>query len=212
MARYLYSELASRVQARLNCLNVKTATEQSNEWLDKHEETIERLVKQHMPSGSGFDSGTKIDFSASHADKLIFTTSFHHMDEHGYYDGWTDHTVTVTPSLQFKYHLRISGRNRDDIKEIIHEAFDVALSTDVTYDLHIEQYPEMKITSKWENADGSPSQCSQVFYAWDGSRFTSDSDILADGTVKTHTHYSGSPYERCRNYTAQKMEDRFYHR
>jgi hypothetical protein len=107
-------------------LNAKHA-----EWFDKHEDKILALVKEHMPSGSGFDSGTTIDFDASHAEKLVFSMSFHHMNNNGYYDGWTEHTVTVTPSFQ-GINLRISGRNRNDIKEYIHETFMYALMVDVT--------------------------------------------------------------------------------
>src|SRR5215469_16388627 len=97
MARYLYSELSTLIQARKNC-------QQSNntEWFDRHSGTIQKLCKQHLPSGSGFDSGTKFDLDASRADKLVFHTSFHHMNESGMYDGWTEHTVTVTPSLAHK--------------------------------------------------------------------------------------------------------------
>lgn len=199
MARYLYSELASLVDARKRCVGSNV------DWLTKHEETIERLVKQHLPHGSGFDCGTKIDLDASHSDKLVLTTEFHHMNENGYYDGWTEHTVTVTPSLQFKYHIRISGRNRNEIKDLIRESFDVALSTDVRYDLFVEQYPDLKITSKWENPDGTPSQSSMVWYASDGTRFTSEDRNEA-------STYMGSPYDRARAYAANQMEAKFYSR
>lgn len=183
-ARYLYSELASLVDARKRCSDSK------NEWFNRHTETIENLVLSHMPHGSGFDCGTKIDLDASHADKLVFTTEYHHMNDGGYYDGWTQHTITVTPSLQHKYHLRISGRNRNDIKEAIHECFDVALSTDVRYDLFSERFPELKLVSKWEDKGGNPSQCYQSWYV-DGKRFWND-------------------YTSARDYAGELMEERFY--
>lgn len=125
MARYLYSELAQLIQARLTC---KEAL--NDIWFAKHEGRIEELVSENMPSGSGFDAGTKIDFEASHGAKLVFTTSFHHMNEVGYYDGWTEHTVTVTPSFT-GFNLRISGRNRNDIKEYIGDVFHTALGVEV---------------------------------------------------------------------------------
>ena len=200
MARYLYSELAGMVDARK-----RSESKPESEWFGKGTDQIESLVKQHMPQGSGFDSGTTLDLDASHADKLVFRTAFHHMNENGYYDGWTEHTVTVTPSLQFRYHIRISGRNRNDIKDMIHESFDVALSTDVRYDLWIERYPELGITSKWENPDGTPSQSSMVWYTPDGTKFTS-ADRNESNT------YDGSPYERAREYAANQMERKFYSR
>lgn len=140
MERYLYSELASLVQARLNCKQrierstYNTADGQTStdvlaeKWLDRHEDRISSLIREYMPSGSGFDSGTKIDLDISHMDKLVFTTSFHHMNEFGMYDGWTEHTVTITPSF-IGFNIRISGRNRNDIKGYIGEMFQNALMT-----------------------------------------------------------------------------------
>ena len=192
MARYLYSELAGMLEARRNCAQ---STDKS-EWFNRHSDTIEALVKQHLPHGSGFDSGTKINLGTSHADKLVFETAFHHMNDGGYYDGWTEHTVTVTPALRGDFHLRISGRNRNDIKEMMYQDFDYALHIDVSYDLFVERYPELAFTSTWEQSDG---QETLVFLASDGTRFTSK-DRNADGT------YDGSPLERARAYATKQME------
>lgn len=147
MARYLYSEIASVVQARLSCAQMFCITCNRNldgygscitghevkrnnpEWFDKHSERIEQLVRNYLPSGSGFDNGTTLDLNASHADKLVFCTAYHHMVE-GYYDGWTEHTVTVTPAFNH-FHLRVSGRNRNDIKDYIADVFGCALQTEL---------------------------------------------------------------------------------
>lgn len=123
MSKKLYAELAGLIDARLNCLKSR------NEWAEKHEERILALVDNYMPSGSGFDSGTKIDLDASTGDKLVFHTSYHHMNENGYYDGWTDHTVTVTGSLMFGYNIKIGGRDRNGFKEYAYEVFNSALET-----------------------------------------------------------------------------------
>lgn len=93
------------------------------EWFDKHSARIEALVKEHAPSGSGFDNGTTLDFMASRSDRLVFNTAFHHMDEHGYYDGWTEHTVIIKPSLQFGFDIAVTGRDRNEIKTYIIETF-----------------------------------------------------------------------------------------
>ncbi len=146
MARYLYSELAQAVQARRNCLdtmarlnpNAVTASvpmheneyHMKAEWRDRWEDRIESLVREFMPSGAGFDNGTKLDLDASHSEKLVFTTAYHHMNEGGFYNGWTEHTVTVTPSFT-GFNLRISGRNRNEIKEYILEQFMYSLMADV---------------------------------------------------------------------------------
>lgn len=123
MARYLYSELASAVAARKNCEN-----HNNTEWFDKWTERLEDLQREYLPSGSGFDSGTKIDLDASHADKLVLHTSFHHMNEAGYYDGWTEHVITVTPAFD-GINIRISGRNRNDIKDYISQTFHDSLTS-----------------------------------------------------------------------------------
>jgi|ERR1700688_773043 len=127
MARYLYSELASTVDAMHTC---ERKPEQYGEWAAKHEETISKLVHEHMPNGSGFDCGTQMDCEQSHGEKLVFTTSFHHMNSDGYYDGWTEHTIVVTPSFS-GFNLRISGRDRNDIKDYIHDVFSQTLKTEL---------------------------------------------------------------------------------
>jgi hypothetical protein len=129
MARYLYSELSRLVEARANCAQQFKRSGKDDPWVYQgfeHERRIVELCRKHMPSGSGFDSGTTLDLEASHAEKLVFATSFHHMNEHGYYDGWTDHKVVVTPSFQ-GFNMRIGGQNRYDIKEVIYEVFRQAL-------------------------------------------------------------------------------------
>lgn len=124
--RPLYRELASLLQARANC-----ARANNDEWYDKHAERIETLVKQWMPSGSGIDTGTEIDFDASTPSKLVFVFSYHHMDENGYYNGWTDHKCIVRPSLAFGIDIRISGRDRNMVKDYLYEVYHHAITTDV---------------------------------------------------------------------------------
>lgn len=121
MTKTIVRELASRIQARENCVKAK-----NDEWFEKHTAVIED-IGQELPSGSGFDSGTKVDLDRSTPDRIVLTTSYHHMNENGMYDGWTDHEVIITPSLQFGFNLRITGRNRNDIKEYMHEVFQAAL-------------------------------------------------------------------------------------
>lgn len=101
---------------------------------------IEAYVQKHAPRGSGFDSGTKIDLDRSRADRLVFNTAFHHMNEHGYYDGWTEHTVTVRPTFGTTPEVRISGRNRNGIKDYIADTFYLWLTTKVQHPAVIEDY------------------------------------------------------------------------
>ena len=54
---------------------------------------IRRLLEYHMPNGSGFDNGVSlVSFTPQ---KAVFEAPHHHMDEHGYYDGWVTYIVTA---------------------------------------------------------------------------------------------------------------------
>lgn len=121
MKRIVYRELASCIDAWSHC---------DAEWRVKHWERIESLVARFMPSGSGIDSGTSFNFDRSNGERLVLFCEFHHMNEVGYYDGWTQHTVTVRPSLIHGFTLAIGGRNRNDIKEYLSQTFRDALSTE----------------------------------------------------------------------------------
>lgn len=113
----LYAAISRTLAAYQNCIKANNAEGEAN-WKERLENFNDLL-----PSGSGFDSGSKLDIDASSPERLVFNTSFHHMDEGGYYDGWTEHSVIITPSLQSGYNLRVTGRNRNDIKEFIREVF-----------------------------------------------------------------------------------------
>jgi hypothetical protein len=100
-------------------------------WRDYHESAIEWLCREHLPSGSGFDSGSTLAFADSRPDRLCFETSFHHMNDSGHYDGWTQHRVIASPSFVLGFELKVTGRDRRQIKDYIAETFSQALSTAV---------------------------------------------------------------------------------
>jgi hypothetical protein len=104
------------------------------------------------------------------------------MNDAGYYDGWTEHTVVVTPSFN-GLNLRISGSNRNQFKDYAYDCFDQALSQDISYELYRESFPELAVTSKWENEDGSPSQCYQAWYS-SGVRFWNNFHAAKDHAGK----------------------------
>lgn len=137
----VYQALASAVVARRNCANSG-----NTEWFDRHSERIEELIDS-LPSGSGFDHGTKIDLERCNGERIVLLVGFHHMDEYGSYDNWTDHAVTVRPSFD-GINLSISGRNRNGIKEYIHECYYWALK---------EEEPCTRIAvQQFAPADGVP--------------------------------------------------------
>ena len=131
MQRVVYQEIASALDGMRNCQAHYEQPGKSHlfDWIDRHRDRAETITKRYMPSGAGIDTGTTLDVDSCRDNKLVFNTSFHHMDESGGYDGWTDHTVTVKPSLVHGLDITISGRDRNDIKSYLHDVFDMALRT-----------------------------------------------------------------------------------
>ena len=114
--RKLYSEIASMISARENC-------EQSGngDWFERHSKRLEFIERECLPSGSGIDSGCQIDLGRSKPDRLVLTLGYHHMNQDGYYTTWTHHDVIVTPSLQWGYSLRITGKDQNGIKDYLYD-------------------------------------------------------------------------------------------
>jgi hypothetical protein len=98
------------------------------EWRERRAERLRKLLDE-LPSGSGWDLGTKLGEN-SRPDRIVLFGEFHHMVEGGY-DGWTDHEIHVTASMTSGFDLRITGRNRNDIKDYLHDLFHEALSMPV---------------------------------------------------------------------------------
>ncbi len=113
----LVEAIATAIEARQNC--IKSG---NTEWQDRWLARLNNIAKNRLPSGSGFDNGTTIDMQTSTPVKIVFDTSFHHMDGYGSYDGWTEHEVIVTPTFG-DFDVKISGRDRNDIKDFIADEF-----------------------------------------------------------------------------------------
>lgn len=103
----------------------------NEEWVEIMEDKIEKIM-QGAPSGSGIDSGTQFITEKSSMEKLVFSVDYHHMTEFGYYDGWTEHQVIVTQDL-IGLNVRVTGKNRDDIKEYLTEVYYHWLMKDVDW-------------------------------------------------------------------------------
>lgn len=121
----LVRQIASAFDAFVRCSEPRSDGKGvvNPEWQGKHRDHIGTLCANYMPHGSGFDAGTLLSFQRSTPERLVFETSFHHMNDAGMYDGWTTHDVIVTPSLVHGFNLRITGRDRNGIKDYIAQAF-----------------------------------------------------------------------------------------
>jgi hypothetical protein len=120
-------KIASTLAALQNCRD-----NGNSEWLARHAETLATIERNKLPSGSGVDSGTTVDVEGCTPDRLRFLVSFHHMNDCGMYDGWTEHVVTVRASLVHGLDIRVSGRDRDGIKDYLADVFQTALTADYT--------------------------------------------------------------------------------
>jgi len=87
------------------------------------------LEREYLPSGSGIDNGCKVIVEESNPNRIVIQVDFHHMVD-GMYDGWTCHKAIITPSLQFGYDIRITGRDRRGIKDYLAEVISNALEQD----------------------------------------------------------------------------------
>ena len=122
-SKMLYQHLHSRFHALRNC-----ERSGNTEWVDRHLESIASMVSGFLPSGSGWDCGTNYDLDDWSDIKMTFHGSYHHMDNGGSYDGWTEHRITVRPTFD-GIDIQISGRDRNGIKEYLGDIFYSALTT-----------------------------------------------------------------------------------
>ena len=119
------AKIARIVQALRNA-QAANNVERVDRWAD----ALDKLEAHCLPSGSGIDQGTKVDLERSTDRKIVMLAPFHHMDEHGYYDGWTYYDVIVTPTFDGA-HVRIAGRDRNGSKDYLRETYAYALSREV---------------------------------------------------------------------------------
>jgi hypothetical protein len=119
----LYQQIAAL------CANLSRA-HVAPEWKERWAEELLRIENEMLPSGSGFDSGTRIHRERTDYQRITLTTSFHHMNDHGMYIYWTHHDVIVTPNLVHEFDIRVTGRNQRGIKDHIEEVFSDVLNTE----------------------------------------------------------------------------------
>jgi hypothetical protein len=104
---------------------------------EPHETAIDEFLEL-LPSGSGIDSGVQFDWNST-PEKLVFNFSYHHMNEVGYYEGWTEHKLIITPCLQHGYKLKITGRDRNGIIDYLYDTFSEVFFFDISEPTHKPQ-------------------------------------------------------------------------
>ena len=113
--RYLH--IASALAAKANCERHDNGT-----WLEIWDEVI-RQISDSAPKGSGFDCGSEILILKSDQSTLRFYTQYHHMDDNGFYCGWSSHHINVKPAFIGGFDMVVHGQDRNQIKDYIAEVF-----------------------------------------------------------------------------------------
>ena len=105
----VYVSIAREVHRHLRLKNPPgppgMTDEQRGELCDQCIRYLNYFTEEHLPRGSGFDGSTGIDANNSTRNSIIIWTEFHHMNDLGYYDGWSTHTFTMTADLEFGFEL-----------------------------------------------------------------------------------------------------------
>lgn len=127
----LYQLIASEI-ARLHYCDAAQTNQPHH--ADNAANARERLqiMQDELPSGSGIDCGTKIDLDESTDRKIVLTLSYHHMNDGGMYDGWTDHKIVLTPGFCC-FAIKITGRDRNSIKEYLADTYMHALNAEYSW-------------------------------------------------------------------------------
>jgi len=113
----VYQQIASKIQAIANC-------EKSNnvEWFNRHTGDLSRLEKEYFPHGSGFDSIVGTIIEKSSRDKLYIFFNWHCMNDGGYYDGWLNLDLIVTPAfhgfdLKIKWYTKSNDNDKNKVQK-----------------------------------------------------------------------------------------------
>lgn len=123
----VYQVLAHKLEAIRNCVK-----SENGEWKLRHEMEARNVIDNLMPHGSGIDGMVNLDTNGG-GRFLTFHSSYHAMDDNGFYDRWIDFTVHVTPTLLGEPVVVVKGRfgKYADLKDDIADRFLSALCKEV---------------------------------------------------------------------------------
>lgn len=133
----LAESIATAVTARSNCYRSG-----NHEWFRRHTETLETLAER-LPSGSGIDSGTKINYAGCSDSCISLLVSYHNMDESGGYCDWTSFELTAVAtfagvSIYSVRYMGVSSRTEDEIErdkqtaDYLADVYQFALTEEIT--------------------------------------------------------------------------------
>ena len=117
----LYVHMARAYSSLMFCRS-DAANDAQQAWTDRWEDRLEYMVGK-LPHGSGFDVAVTLNDERSTAQRLVFNGSYHNMDQHGGYCGWTDYALTLKPCLMGGFVMRVTGGDRH-FKDYVHDTFE----------------------------------------------------------------------------------------
>ena len=126
--RTILRAFSEALQAMRNCEKSGNA-----EWRERWIDYIAKLQSE-LPHGSGLDGKVEFILDKCNSRRVVIFVEFHHM-KHGYYVGCTDHEIVAT-ATHCGTHIRVTGRDRNGIKDYLAELF---------YDALTQPAPELKI-------------------------------------------------------------------
>lgn len=93
------STLAICTRARRTC---------NPDWSAAHQERIDHVLGKWLPHGSGFDQTPELAEDATKPGVVVLKVPYHHMNEHGFYDGWSVYTVRACATFD-GHDVRVTG-------------------------------------------------------------------------------------------------------
>jgi hypothetical protein len=120
------STVISRISGHLSGVSGAAASECA-EWVARHESALAWIERNLLPYGGSIQPQCTVMTGESSPERVVIDVPWHHMNEHGGYDGWTSYRVIVTPSLLHGISIRITGRDRDDVKGYLLDIFGTTL-------------------------------------------------------------------------------------
>lgn len=139
--------LACRIAYIAEALDIAERN-RNHPWIEKWEAELEQLENM-LPHGSGLDGVVEIDRSATSSDKITIVFDYHHMDEFGGYQGWSEWRLVVSADLLgLTYDLECvedceyrtsdgdeewtyTASEDDSLMDYFVETFDIALQREV---------------------------------------------------------------------------------
>ena len=87
------------------------------------------LLQELLPNGNGIrgQEGLAEILPESTKKRIVIYTTYWHPNDSYETSRWTAHQVIITPSFEREINIRITGKNKDNVKDYLHDIFREAL-------------------------------------------------------------------------------------